>query len=423
MDKKEIKNLLSKGLLQIFSANFINKIVQFATNIVLIAIISDSDYGNFSYAQNTMNFALLLEGLGVTSGILQYSSTEKENKDKFKFFNFGIKIGFLFNIIVSIGLMLYSIFGKLGIENSRRYLFILSFIPVVNIVYSTIQAYLRATLRNKEFSRLTVFNTVTYFIATVSLSYFMGAKGLILGMYIAYIATIILGAYTIKDDIRLFRFNKINENNIKLEFLKFSIITVLSNAMSQILYLLDTQLIGVFTGDEKILAGYKVATTIPFNITFIPLSLMIFAYPYFAQNKNDIKWVKEKLNTLIKYLGIVNLVISLGGIIFAKPIFYILFNKYMDSIECFRILMFGYFISGTFRIPFGNILASLGNVKANLINAIFSGIANIILDVVLIKKYGSIGASYATLTVFIISSIIHYIFIRKYIKEKSKLEI
>lgn len=415
MNKEDIKSILSKGLVQIFSANFINKIVQFMTVLFLTNIISVNEYGAFSYAQNTMSFALLLEGLGVTAGILQYSSVEKETKEKYKFFSFGIKVGFVFNILVSIVLMIYSIFGPIAIQSSRQYLFIMSFIPVLNIAYNSIQAYLRASLKNKEFSRLTVFNTVIYFIATVSLSYINGANGLILGMYIAYLSTVLLGAYFIREDIKLFKFTKMDSRSVEIRFLKYSIITVLSNAMSQILYLLDTQLIGVFTKDEAILAAYKVATTIPFNITFIPISLMVFAYPYFAQNKDNKEWIKEKLSILIKGLGIVNLIISLGGIILAKPIFYILFPKYMDSIGCFRVLMFGYLISGTFRIPYGNILASLGDARANLINAVFSGVANIILDIVLIKKYGSIGAAYATLIVFIISSIIHHIFIKKYI--------
>lgn len=415
MNKEDIKSILSKGLVQIFSANFINKIVQFMTVLFLTNIISVNEYGAFSYAQNTMSFALLLEGLGVTAGILQYSSVEKENKEKYKFFSFGIKVGFIFNIFVSIALMIYATWGPIAIQSSRQYLFIMSFIPVLNIAYNSIQAYLRASLKNKEFSKLTVFNTVIYFIATVSLSYINGANGLILGMYIAYFSTVLLGAYFIREDIKLFKFTKMDNRSSEVSFLKYSIITVLSNAMSQLLYLLDTQLIGVFTKDEAILAAYKVATTIPFNITFIPISLMVFAYPYFAQNKDNKQWIKDKLSILIKGLGTVNLLISLGGIILAKPIFYILFPKYMSSIGCFRILMIGYFISGTFRIPYGNILASLGDARANLINAIFSGSANIILDVILIKKYGSIGAAYATLIVFIISSIIHHIFIKRYI--------
>ena len=83
MNKEDIKSLLSKGLIQIFSANFINKIVQFMTVLFLTNIISVNEYGAFSYAQNTMSFALLLEGLGVTAGILQYSSVEKDPKDKY----------------------------------------------------------------------------------------------------------------------------------------------------------------------------------------------------------------------------------------------------------------------------------------------------------------------------------------------------
>ena len=413
MNKEDIKSILSKGLIQIFSANFINKIVQFMTVLFLTNIISVNEYGAFSYAQNTMNFALLLEGLGITSGILQYSSVEKETRDKYKFFSFGIKIGFVFNVLVSIALLIYAFWGSVAIESSRQYLVIMSFIPILSITYNAIQSYLRASLRNKEFSRLTVFNTFIYFIATVSLSYLMGANGLVLGMYIAYFSTILLGAYFIREDIKLFKFTKIDTKNSQIKFLKYSIITVLSNAMSQILYLLDTQLVGVFTKNEQILASYKVATTIPFNITFIPISLLIFAYPYFAQNKDNKQWVKEKLSLMTKGLAVLNLLISLGGIILAKPIFYIIFPKYIDAIPCFRILMIGYFISGTFRIPYGNILASLGDARANLINAIFSGVANIILDIVLIKQYGSIGAAYATLLVFIISSIIHYVFIKR----------
>jgi len=415
MNKKEIKDILSKGLIQIFSANFVNKIIQFTTVLLLTQIISVTEYGSFTYAQNTMNFALLLEGLGVTSGILQYSSIASEPSEKYKFFGFGVKLGFLFNMLISVFLMLYSLWGPVAISSSRHYLFIMSFIPLFSIMYNTIQSYLRSTLRNKEYSRLTVFNTVAYFIFTVSLSYMMGANGLVLGMYIAYFSTVILGFYIIRKDIKKFKFINIKDKSIKFQFIKYSVVTVLSNAMSQILYLLDAQLIGIFTQSEELLANYKVATTIPFNINFIPMSLMVFVYPYFANNKDNKQWVKEKLSKLVKALGALNLLISLGGILLAKPIFYIVFPKYKEAINVFRILMVGYFVTGTFRIPFGNILASLGNVKANLINAIITGSLNIVLDVVLISKYGSIGAAFTSLSVAIVSSIIQGTFLIRHI--------
>lgn len=415
MNFEELKEILKKGLIQIFSANVINKVVQFITIAFLTQIISKEDYGSFTYAQNLMSFVLLFEGAGVTTGILQYCSVSKDSKEKIGILKYGVSRGILVNIILSIGVFIYAIFGKLPIEGSRNSLMMLACVPIFSVVFNSIQVYLRSTFRNTEFSILTSFNTIVYFLATVGLSLKLGVSGLIIGMYIAYLVSIVLGAWFIRKDL-FYNKIKLDSKFDKVKFLKYSIVTVLTNAMSQILYLLDTQLIGIFTKDEAVLASYKVATTIPFNLIFIPTSIMVFAYPYFAQNKNDKAWIKNRVSQLTKILLVINLVIGLGGVIFSDLILSIFGKQYLDAKACFNVLMIGYIIAGTFRVPYGNILASLGLVKANFINAIFSGIANIVLDVVLIIKYGSIGAAYATLIVFMISSFIHFMFIKREIR-------
>lgn len=415
MNFEELKEILKKGLIQIFSANVINKVVQFITIAFLTQIISKEDYGSFTYAQNLMSFVLLFEGAGVTTGILQYCSVSKDSKEKIGILKYGVSRGILVNIILSIGVFIYAIFGKLPIEGSRNSLMMLACVPIFSVVFNSIQVYLRSTFRNNEFSILTSFNTIVYFLATVGLSLKLGVSGLIIGMYIAYLLSIVLGAWFIRKDL-FYNKIKLDSKFDKVKFLKYSIVTVLTNAMSQILYLLDTQLIGIFTRDEAVLASYKVATTIPFNLIFIPTSIMVFAYPYFAQNKNDKAWIKNRVSQLTKILLVINVVIGLGGVIFSDLILSIFGKQYLDAKACFNVLMIGYIIAGTFRVPYGNILASLGLVKANFINAIFSGIANIVLDVVLIIKYGSIGAAYATLIVFMISSFIHFMFIKREIR-------
>lgn len=417
MNFEEIKSILKKGLVQIFSANVINKVVQFMTVASLTQIITKEDYGSFTYAQNLMSFVLLFEGAGVTTGILQYCSVSKDSNEKIGIFKYGLSFGVIVNIFLSIAVFVYALFGALPIEGSRNTLMMLACVPIFSVVFNSIQVYLRSTFKNSEFSILTSFNTIVYFLATVGLSLKLGVNGLIIGMYIAYISSIILGAWFIRKDIFNKRKITLNTDFDKMTFLKYSVVTVITNAMSQILYLLDTQLIGVFTKDEAVLASYKVATTIPFNLIFIPTSIMVFAYPYFAQNKNNKLWIKNRVTQLTKMLLIINLIIGIGGIVFSKFILSIFGKQYLDASDCFNVLMVGYIVAGTFRVPYGNILASLGLVRANLINAIFAGIANIILDVILIIKYGSIGAAYATLIVFIISSIIHFIFIRKAIKD------
>jgi len=75
-------------------------------------------------------------------------------------------------------------------------------------------------------------------------------------------------------------------------------------------------------------------------------------------------------------------------------------------------------MAGSFRIPAGNVIASVRKVKINLYNSILSGVLNILLDIVLIYKFGSIGAAIATTSIFIISSIISNVYLFIYFKKQ-----
>lgn len=103
-------------------------------------------------------------------------------------------------------------------------------------------------------------------------------------------------------------------------------------------------------------------------------------------------------------MALINGVICIGLIITAPLIISILWGKeYMDALVPFRILAVNYFFLGTFRITCGNVLAMLRKINVNFIISVVSGISNVVLDVILIKFYGSVGATIATLLVVILS--------------------
>ena len=77
---------------------------------------------------------------------------------------------------------------------------------------------------------------------------------------------------------------------------------MLNNSISQLVYLADLFIIGILIKDVNMIASYKAATILPFALNFIPISLMTFVYPYFAKNKDDKVWIKEKLLLMQKYL-------------------------------------------------------------------------------------------------------------------------
>lgn len=416
-EKELFKSAIQKGLLQIFSASFINKVIQFGITIVLTRILDKDTYGSFVYAQNILNVFLLFEGLGSVSGILQYCSSEKSNSRKISFFKYGLEIGIIFNSIIAIAILIFTLLYKLPVGNSSEILMYFSILPLFTVLFNEIQAFLRATLENKKFSILSVTNTALYFIGNILLGIVFDIKGIILGRYIAYFLSIILGIYFIKNYIKDFKKANYLEKNEKKEFLNYSIVCCLTNSISSMLYLMDTFLVGMIIKDSSAVAAYKNATLIPFGLNFIPLSIMTFAYPYFAAKYDDKEWIKDKYNLLQKYLIILNAIISALCLVFGPKIITLIFgDKYIDSIVPFEILSVGYFIAGTFRIPSGNVLASIKKVKVNFYNSIISGVLNIILDIVLILKYGSVGAAIATVLVFIISSLVSNIYLHYCLK-------
>lgn len=401
----KLKKLLEEGFGKIFSANLVNKIVQFGTLMVMTRVLGKSAYGEFSYAQNQLSLILLLEGLGAVTGILQYCSHENKKENVIKFFKFGLKLGFSVNIILSLIVIVYANIGSIPIENSGKILKLMFGVPLLTVLFNSIQMYLRATFHNSEFSKISMVNSLLYFMANIILGYFYGVYGIVIGIYLSYIISIILGIYYIKQDFKdIINISELNRHE-KVNFIKYSLTTSVTNAISQLLYLIDTYLVGMIIKNEVIVAGYKVSTLIPFNLTFIPMSVMVFYYPYFAKNKDNFTWLRNKIKTISRYLFYINGSISIFMLVFSKYIVTIVFgNEYIETVPVFRILIIGFFISGTLRIPYGNILASMGKVKANLYNSLISGISNIVLDIYLIKRHGMIGAAIATLIVFIISS-------------------
>jgi len=305
-------------------------------------------------------------------------------------------------------------FVPLPVEGSNRILLYLSLLPLITIVFESILMYLRSTFQNKSFSFLSVTNTVLFFFGSVIGGLLFNVIGVVLGRYFAYSACIGGAIKSIKSELQDIIKAKELEYTEKKDFLKFGIIAMLTNSISSMLYLIDIQLIGIFSKNAEMVASYQTATMIPFALNFIPLAIMTFTYPYFAKNGNDLNWVITSYRSLLKYLTPLNLAISGGLFILAPVIVPLTFGtQYTDSVVPFRILSLGYFIAGTFRIPAGNILASIKLVHINLFNSIVCGILNIILDILLIPIYGGIGAALTTVSIFVVSSIIsNYQFVR-----------
>lgn len=403
-----INKLKETGFMHIFGSSIINQMVSFLSGIILVRIISKVDYGIYSYTNNIMAFFLLFSGFGIVSGVLQICSEQQNNPNlALKIYKFGFRIGFFVNILLSLIIFVFSVFVELPIRGANELLSIMSILPLFTIFYELIQIYFRYNRFNKKYSYFASTNTIIILIFSIIGAVLWSVRGLIVFRYFGYIVSIIIGVLILRFPFRkIYKRENSTEVN-KSDLYKLSFISMANNATGHLIYILDIFIIGLIIPNETIIASYKVATIIPNALVFIPGSLMVYLYPYFAQHNGDKQWVKEKFHLILKYFGLFNLLISTVLIIFAPIIISLIFGEqYLDAVLPFRLLSLGYLISSTFRKVVGNLLVTQRRLKFNFWLGIFEGILNIIFNIILVTSFGSVGAAVSSLIVVTLSSII-----------------
>lgn len=402
--------LVNTGFFHIFGSSTINKVIGFVSSWVIVRIISKPEYGVYTKANNIYSFFLLLSGLGIASAVLQICSESNDEKRRNDFYCFGMRFGLKINLLLALLIACVGLFVPLSIEGSNRLLVMMCGLPIALIIPEMQLLYLRSTMQNKSFSKANTFCCVVHMLLSCLFAFVWKAPGLVFANYLSYAITAFFiakryNAPAVCRKVRLAREDKKTLFSIAL-------ISMLNSGLSQLMYLLDVFVLGVFVPDSSVIASYKIATNIPTAMSFIPSALVVYLYPYFARHKDDRKWLIRSYEKMVISFGLFNICISAGLFLLATPIIRILFGaQYLDAVIPFRILSISYFFSATFRTISGNLIVTQRKLKFNLFMAVISSAMNTALNVIMIQKWQSIGAAIATLVTCFVTGLASTIYL------------
>lgn len=402
---KKLKWLYDAGMLHILSSSFFNKACTFVGNVFVVRILTKAEYGTFGYADSIMAFIINFAGLGMTSGVLQFCSEQRDEREKLAYAKFGLNFGVLSSFILSVGCLVYGAFGSFSIHGSKLVFMVYSFYPVTYFLFSYYSVVFRYRKENKKYAFLTNINAVIYAVVEIIASYFVNEFGMVVALYLSTIIASMVGMRYMKKNMNPGEFRLNREQ--KLGIIRYSSYSFLSYAMTNLLLVLDIFLIGTLIADPATLAVYKIAVTIPLTMMIVPNSIVVFVYPYFAEHQKEYDWLKANFKKLIGNSIMVNFLISGSLVIFAPFIISTIWgHAYMDAVTPFRILSLNYFVQGTFRFTTINIMNALNRVEVVLIANIAAVVIDLGLDLWLIPRYGMIGAAVATLSTVTITTLI-----------------
>ena len=287
-----INKLITTGFGHLFGSSVINRVLSLFSAIVLIRLIPKSEYGIYANANNILGIFCISEGLGLSSAMLQYGCTWKDDKKK-RLWSFCFYTSAIFNLILAIAIIVVGLNLNFSIHGTGKYLVAMALLPFVRFISEMQRIYMRTEFRNKDFAKANTFSTIIIVVLSILLSVFYLVYGIILAHYLAGFLTILFIGYYLK-----IRFPspiiKIPKQEIK-EIVKFSLIAALCNSSSIIALLMDTFLLGIIVAQSTVTASYKVATMIPTALAFIPACIMTYIYPYFAKNAEDGQWCLQTL--------------------------------------------------------------------------------------------------------------------------------
>lgn len=383
---------------------------------VYTRIFPPNEYGDYS---------LIIATVGI-AGIFAYSWINQSNLRFFSPYKIGNKLGVFFSTsfftligalaISSLILIILSKFSLLphGIAN---YVMLAIGVMFTMAFFETLMTILRAERNPKSVSLFRSLSSGLCLAISLLLIYTfnLGIAAILLG----YILTNSMLSATIILKFKFYRyihFRYFSGKALK-EYADYGIPLIATSLFSWILALSDRYIIEYFRGSGEVgiySATYQLAE---YPMSLISSLIVMAAFPIIIDTweKNGDKVTKELISNVTRYYLLLAIPSLIGIIILSKEIMLILGRSYSVGYNVLPWVCFGSLMAGMcIYVNKGLELKRNTRILAFLVG--IAGISNIVMNLLLIPKYGFYGAGVATGIAYLIYFVLSVSISRRYLE-------
>ena len=407
---RKYKELFSDSV-AFFISNFASKILTFLLIPLYTSVLTTQDYGIADLLNNTVNVLYPLLTLCIMEATLRFAFEKMANKD-------AVLTNSLMIIALSVIILLIAIpIVKRISDTMYEYWgwFIIIFAGFN--LHQILTQYTKGIGKTKIFAISGVIHTLVIIFCNI-----VGLLFLKQGLN-AYFSSIVLGYFI--TSIFLVVFAKIRIKNFTIdisllkEMLKFSVPTVPTVIAWWISTSADKYFIIAYLG-VAVSGLYGIAYKIPSILTMVT-NIFTSAWTLSAIKSVDDKDSAEYQGTVYKYFNIANVFACSVLILLSKFIGKILFaNDFYVAWKCVPLLLIAYLFSGLSGFMASSFRASK-KTTGLMFSTIIGAAVNILLNIVVIKEFGIMGAAATTAIGFAVTFYIRYINIKQIIDLKISL--
>jgi len=422
----ELYSLIKKNSFYVILNRSLVPIFNFFITIYIIRKLTVNNYGIYNILFAIMGYISLFSSFGLPNIFRRYIPEfyEKKQISNIKYI---VKKGSIFRFIFSFSFIVIMIIFSKQIENlfkleeASKYLAIFS----ITVVF-TLQANLFTIALNSMFQQkkclianisFTIFRAGNIYLV---LKMQRGLIGLIIADAISCVFLFVLVNIFLKKSMNEVPAIRVSKNDFPLKRIaRFGTFDFFNEMGSQVLNkstdyfivsaFLNPSAVGLYAFADRLIKQLSKALPMSF---FRDLIYPIFFTKY-TQN-NDFKSLNWLFNFLTKISTFFAIPLFIWILILGdKIIIYIFDLKYIDALPV--LIIFASLVAlNAFLYPIGLVVKSIERVEINLYSKIFA-IYNLILDIIVVKRFGIIGIAVVTSTALLFKDIFIFKLARRYV--------
>lgn len=416
--KKYIKLFWRKGLVHIFAGSFLTKCISFFGSIVLVRVLSKSDYGVLSYLENIYGYIWILAGMGLSNAILRYVVLSEDLRGKRSYFHYAVKTAFVFNIAL---LVLASAINliyphKSAYQSYSWLLFVLFASLPFQYLTDNVLGHERAMFDNRRYVFFSLTLSVSVILFKVIFGKLFGIRGAVFSQALTYLLLgLLFYVSTNRKYYPSLRNEKIASLENKKEVNSYSFQYMITNGLWAVFMLNDTFLLGRFCSEE-VIAEYRVAYTIPGCVSLISSSIGIFVAPYFVQNEKNTAWVRDNYKkAFLATAALVGAICAVIAVLAKYLVLWLYGEQYLPAVPVMRLLLIASFCNCGLRYTTANILAAMGQIKYNMVVSAIGTVLQILINLWMVPHYSSNGVAITSIIIYSFMAVVLFsAFYRKY---------
>ncbi|MFQ6082633.1 MAG: flippase [Candidatus Aminicenantia bacterium] len=408
---------IAKGAGIVFIGTIIGAGLRYVFQIIIARNLGVELFGTFFLGFAVFKVAGMITELGLPNGIIRYVALfygERDERRVKGIITLAVKVVILSSIIIATLIILlsktisFNLFHKIELTNILRlFAMAIPFTTLTTILVFSTQGF--KIMKYKVLVR-EIFEPLVR-ITLVIILFIFGWK--LYGVIFSYLIPLILGPLlafyylkkifpqiTRKEVLPIYETKKLLDFSWPLLFVQFLGLSMLWIDTLMLGFFKTFQDVGIYSAAQRTaLLGSIIISS--FNSIFAPVISDLY-------NRKELDKLNNYFKTVAKWIFTFSFPLFLLMIFFAESILNVFGHEFIKGATCLIILSIGWIIySGVGSV--GQMIIMSGRQKLHLVNMSSILFMNIILNLILIPKYGIIGAAIATSTSIILFSIIELI--------------